>query len=276
MLALSLLAVLGASAAIQADPNAFQVMSFNIRYGTADDGEDRWEVRRSRTIEALKKRRPGFIGFQEALHFQIEELKRGLGGYRSVGKGRDDGDEEGEYSAILYDEGRFQVLGSETFWLSETPTVPGSTSWGNHITRICTWAFFKDTKTGKHFYLFNTHLDHESQPSREKGVALILQKIKTRANPFPVLLTGDFNAGEDNQAVKVAKAAFQDTFRIVHPDAKDVGTFTAFGEKPGADKIDYVFADSGFKVLDAEIVKDKVGGRWISDHLPVVATVVQN
>jgi endonuclease/exonuclease/phosphatase family metal-dependent hydrolase len=256
-------------------PNApFQVMSFNIRFGTANDGLDRWEVRKDRTIQALKKRKPAIIGLQEALSSQVDELCMAMPKYQAVGVGRDDGRREGEFSAILFDSSRFQVLGSDTFWLSETPTVPNSKHWGNTITRICTWAFFRDLGTGKYFYHFNTHLDHQSQPSREKSVELILRRIRERGTSDPVILTGDFNVGEENPVTALVKGdRFQDTFRMLHPEVQDVGTFNGFKETVGKDKIDYVYVDAAFTVDSAEIVKDKVEGRWISDHLPVVATL---
>ncbi len=273
MLALVCATILAATAQT---PDAFQAMSFNIRFGTANDGEDRWELRKPKTLETLKKRKPDIIGLQEALDFQVEEIRKALPNFQSLGVGRDDGKAKGEFSAIVYNASRFRVLRSDTFWLSETPNVPNSKHWGNNITRICTWAYFQDLRTKRHFYFFNTHLDHQSQPSREKSVALILQRIAERSTTDPVLLTGDFNVGEDNPVVATVKAkGFADTFRTLHPDAKNIGTFNGWRPEVGADKIDYVFADNGWTVEKAEIAQDKLQGRWISDHLPVIAWVRQ-
>lgn len=263
------------SSIIVQEPAApLSVMSFNIRYGTANDGDNHWKLRKPATISALQKRRPELIGMQEVLDFQIGELLAGLSGYQSVGVGRDDGRSRGEFSAILFDASRLKVLRSDTFWLSDTPGIVASKGWGNSVVRICTWAFFKDLKTGRYFYLYNLHLDHESQPSREKSVALLLQRIAERGTADPVLISGDFNAGEDNPAIRALKeAGWRDSFRVLHPDAQEVGTFNGFKDAFGKDKIDYLFVDTKTKVLSAEIVKDKVDGRWISDHAPVVATV---
>jgi endonuclease/exonuclease/phosphatase family metal-dependent hydrolase len=251
-----------------------KVMSFNIRYGTANDGPNHWSVRRPRTIAVIQKNLAPLIGLQETLDFQIEELKVAFPGYASLGVGRDDGQAKGEFSAILYDTKRLRPLRSDTFWFSDTPTVPGSRHWGNNVTRICTWAFFHDLKTGRYFYLYNLHLDHESQPSREKAVDLLLKQIKERSTGDPVIVTGDFNVGEANPVIaKMKGAGFSDTFRTLHPDAVDVGTFNAFQEL-GKEKIDYVFADSVWAVKEAEIVKDKIDGRWPSDHTPVVAVLI--
>lgn len=250
------------------------VMTFNIRYGTADDKDNRWEVRKSRTLKALQKRHPAIVGLQEALDFQVDDLRKALKGYQAVGVGRDDGKSAGEYSAILYDASRFRVLRTDTFWLSDTPEIVASKTWGNNITRICTWAYFQDLKTGRYFYHFNTHLDHQSQPSREASAALILEKIKRRGTNDPVVFTGDFNVGEDNPVATVVKGGgFLDTFRVLHPDAQNVGTFNGFRPECGKDKIDYIWVDSRWTVKSAEIVLDKVNGFWISDHVPVIATI---
>lgn len=249
------------------------VMSFNVRYGTAPDGVDRWEVRRSRTLSVLKMHRPELLGLQEALDFQIDGIAK-AGGYLPVGVGRDDGKTKGEFSAILYDPRRLRLLRSDTFWLSPVPESVASKGWGNDITRICTWAYFRDLKTGREFYHFNTHLDHVSQPSRERGIALILSRIAVRDPIDPVIVTGDFNTGEANPVQAQMRAAgFRDTFREVRPNATEVVSFNGWKPEPTGDKIDYVFVEGATKTLDAAILRDKVDGRWPSDHMPVTATV---
>lgn len=261
-------------ASIAMSAPALSVMSFNIRYGTANDGENRWEVRKPRTLQALRAMKPDVIGLQEVLDFQLDELREALPGYAVLGVGRNDGREEGEFSAIAYDTARLRPLRSDTFWLSDTPTVVGSVGWGNGITRVCTWAYFKDLATGKYLYFFNTHLDHESQPAREKGAALILRRIAERGTDDPVIVTGDFNAGEDNAAIAAMKAGgFRDAYRVAYPDAKEVGTFSGWNEALGEDKIDYIFVDYRAKVVAAEIERSKPDGKWISDHVPVTAKI---
>ena len=248
------------------------VMSFNVRYGTADDGSDRWEFRRHRALGLLAARRPDLLGVQEALAFQVEELK-GLG-YGALGAGRDDGASAGEHAAILYDPARLQPLASGTFWLSPTPEDVGSTGWGATLPRICTWATFRDLVTGRAFDHYNTHLDHVSQPARDAGVALILGRLAAREEARPAIVTGDFNAGEDNLVHERMRAAgFRDAFRVMHPDAPGAVTFNGWEPDPKGDKIDYVFVQGATRVLEAEIVRDRFDGRWASDHMPVTATV---
>ena len=261
-----------------------RAMTFNIRYGTASDAEHAWPLRRHLTFRAIRDFAPTVLGVQEALRFQLDEIARELPGFGEIGVGRDDGIEEGEYSGILYDRQRLELLEHGTFWLSDTPTVPGSMSWGNRITRLATWARFRDRAGDDDtFYVFNTHWDHESQPSRERSAALIIERIRARAHPDdPVLLMGDFNAGEDNAAFRAllaSRAAVQgnvalyDTFRAAHPDARQTGTYHAFRGDRSGPKIDAILASPEWETLTAGIVLMNENGLYPSDHFPVTATV---
>ena len=249
------------------------VMSFNIRYGTANDGENRWEARRDQLFALIRAQDPDVIGLQEALHFQIDEILAAVPGYRMVGVGRTDGGHGGEYAAILYRSSRLTVRRTSTFWLSDTPDVVKSNTWGAALERICTWALFDDNR-GTPFYVFNLHLDHVSQPAREKSVALLLERVAARAPSLPVVVTGDFNTGEANPVTQSMLRVFRDSFRVRHPEAKDVGTANQFRfGTTGGDKIDYIFVEPATQVLTSEIVRDAVDGRYPSDHFPVVARI---
>jgi endonuclease/exonuclease/phosphatase family metal-dependent hydrolase len=128
------------------------------------------------------------------------------------------------------------------------------------------------TGYGPAFYLFNVYLDHESQPSREPSAALLLSRIAARAPLAPAIVTGDFNAGEQNPATEAMRAVFLDSFRVLHPADREIGTFNGFrtGQTSG-DKIDYIFVEPGAEVLDAAIVRGALDGRYPSDHFPVTA-----
>jgi endonuclease/exonuclease/phosphatase family metal-dependent hydrolase len=281
--AFSVLALLLVDGLVGAQPvtrEPLQVMSFNIRYGTAKDGDNHWSARREMLFDVIRERDADLIGLQEALAFQIDEIQAAVPGYAVVGVGRDDGGKAGEWSAILFKVGRFRVADAGTFWFSDTPEVPASKSWGNNITRICTWARFID-RDGRGFYHFNLHLDHESQPARERSTALLRQRIDARAfQADPVVVTGDFNVGERNPALTalVSKGTtaspFVDTYRVLHPDDTVVGTFTGFkmGNTAG-EKIDYVLVQPRTEVTSAEIIRASRNDRYPSDHFPVAATI---
>ncbi len=258
------------------------VMSFNIRYGTANDGENHWKQRREFLFDVVREADADVVGLQEALDGQIRELLDELPQYAVVGVGRDDGRTRGEYAAILYRRDRFHVSDAGTFWFSDTPEIVASKSWGNSITRICTWARFVD-RDGRAFWHYNLHLDHQSQPSRERSASLLAERIAGRRNlDEPAIVTGDFNAGETNPAVTRlttprdgAPALYLDAFRVKYPDEREVGTFTGFkfGQTSG-EKIDYVLVPPGTNVQSAGIIRTSRDGRYPSDHFPVVARIV--
>ena len=254
-------------------PEPLTVMSFNIRYGTANDGPDRWELRRDQLFALIKNQNPDVLGLQEALHFQIDEILAALPEYRMVGVGRSDGGQSGEYAAILYRAARLSVRQGSTFWFSDTPEIVKSNTWGAALERICTWALFDDTQ-GTPFYVYNLHLDHISQPAREKSGELLLNRIAQRSPALPVIVTGDFNTGEGNPVTQAIAKVLRDTFRVVHPNTTEVGTANQFkmGMTTG-DKIDYIFVEPATEVLSADILRTSVSGRYPSDHFPVVARI---
>jgi endonuclease/exonuclease/phosphatase family metal-dependent hydrolase len=266
-------------------PAPLSVLTFNIRYNNPGDGENAWPHRKAMAAGVIRERAADVVGLQEALKGQLDDLLAALPGYAAVGVGRDDGKEKGEYSAILYRTERLRVLESGTFWLSETPEVPGSKSWATACTRICTWARFEDRAGGRAFYQFNTHLDHQSQEARVNGAKLIIERIAGRQHPDPVIVTGDFNAGEENAAVRLftarradTRAGFIDTYLAAHPTERAQGTFHAFDGTPGAkgstrEKIDYVLVSPGWTTRSAAIDRTNVDGRYPSDHFPVAAVI---
>lgn len=267
-----------------AGPVPLDVMTFNIRYGTAEDSTNAWPHRRDLLMGVIDSHDPQVLGVQEALRFQLDELGDAFGDYGEVGVGRDDGVEKGEYSAILYDSERLEVLEQGTFWFSSTPETPGSTSWGNRIPRIASWARFRDLAAGGTFYVYNVHWDHESQASRDSSAVLLLEHIAARAATDPVIVTGDFNAGEANSAYRTMLAGASrvegaprviDTFRAVNPSAKNVGTYHGFRGGDDGEKIDAVLVSSEWDVIAASIDRTEEDGRYASDHYPVTARIIR-
>jgi len=280
---------MAASTELSADKPDLLVMTFNIRYGAANDGENSWDKRKDLVFDVLRKHSPDVVGLQEALRSQIDDIRAALPEYAEIGVGRDDGKTKGEYSAILYKKDRLKVTESGTFWLSDMPEACGSITWGNNCTRVCTWGRFIPKSPGKPFYMFNTHLDHISQYSRERSAILLTTRIRDRAQKDPIILTGDFNIGENNLVVKYFKGEQElhiandgqsrnpvplvDTFRALHADASEVGTFHSFKGSRSNAKIDYIFAMPGTQVLQAEILHDNNDNHYPSDHFPVEAAI---
>ena len=256
------------------------VMTFNIRFNTVADSMNAWPYRKDKVASQILFHATHIIGVQEALHEQITDLQQRLPQFKYKGAGRDDGKEKGEYSAIFYDTTRLQALQSKTFWLSETPEVAGSKSWDAAITRIVTWIKFRDKKTKKIFFAFNTHFDHIGKVARRESARILLQKVKEISGGTPAVITGDFNATPDDEPIQV----ITDRSNPLHlVDSKSVslkphygpsGTFNAFKEKERDDQpIDYIFLKGNWKVLKHSTISQTWQGRFASDHFSVLATV---
>ncbi len=262
----------------QSEPSApITTMSFNIRYGLAKDGDNHWDKRKPLVFDVFADHAPEIVGLQEALDFQIDAILEAHPQYDYVGIGREP-DDTGEHTAILFLKDAYEVLQENTFWLSDTPETP-STSWGNQLLRIYTYALLQRRSDGLQFYVYNTHFDHRSEPSRQQSARFLRDRIVNRTHTdAPFVLMGDFNAGEDSVPIKTllgesGDAPMVDTFRVLHPDAVDVGTGTRWIGKVDGNKIDYIFVATDTEVLEAEIVHDNDNGRYPSDHYPVKATI---
>jgi endonuclease/exonuclease/phosphatase family metal-dependent hydrolase len=254
-------------------PGDVTVMSFNIRYGTASDGLNAWPNRQEQLIGLIRRHQPDILGLQEALDFQLREIETQFPEYGRVGVGRDDGQSRGEFSAILFRRSRYEVQEQGTFWFSPTPEVPGSTGWGNNITRICSWARLYDRELGRSFHVYNVHLDHESAPSREKSAGMLAARIAGRGTTDPLIVMGDFNAGEDQVPVQylLQRVPLTDTFRAIHRDETAVATYHAFTGRTEGDRIDHILVSADWSIRDAGIDRSNEAGRYPSDHYPVHA-----
>ena len=255
-------------------PPPLDVMSFNVRYANAEDGDDAWDRRAELVFDVIRRQAPDLVGLQEALPGQMDELRRAFPDYAFLGQGRDGG-ERGEFSALMVLDGRLEVVESGDFWLSPTPDRVGSRGWDAALPRMCTWAVLRDRVSGEAFLAMNTHFDHRGPEARRESARSILERRADHAE-LPVVLLGDLNAGEQSPPLEVLRAGgLRDTFRDAHPEAAQVGTFNGFEGRSDGAKIDYVLVDAGWTTLSAAIVRDHVGGRYPSDHYAVVASLAR-
>jgi endonuclease/exonuclease/phosphatase family metal-dependent hydrolase len=263
-----------------------RVMSFNIRLNTPADSANAWPHRQEMVASMMRFHRADLAGVQEALQDQMDDLTNLLPEFGWMGVARDDGKEAGEYSAIFYLKERFAILEQNTFWLSETPETPGSMGWDAACVRIVTWAKYKDKKTGKAFYHFNTHFDHIGEKARQESAKLLLQKIGETAKGEPAIITGDFNATEDSPVYKILAAGSTGDSIANAPtllrDARDISsqphhgpdwTFHGFETVVDRPRIDYIFVSKNVQVGQHGVLSDRWNGRYPSDHLPVLAEV---
>lgn len=253
------------------------VMTYNLRYASPNPPND-WPTRRPLVREVIQSVAPDIMGTQEGLHAQLLDLASDLPDYDWVGVGRDDGKVKNEFMAVFYRKARLETLSTNHFWLSDTPEVPGSTTWGNSNRRMVTWLKFRDRSTGNEFYLWNTHFDHQIQTAREKSAELVRQRVTALETKLPVILMGDFNAAaEANQAYQILTSDkfFTDAW-LAAPERKGegVGTFNNFkAAVPNGSRIDWILTRGNVAVDRAATLTFTRDGQFPSDHFPVAAWV---
>ena len=262
LLIFSLLPIVGISQDIK-------IMTYNIRYDNPYDGINSWKEgnRKDKVLAIIEKQNPDILGVQEALHHQKEILENKFPDYQSVGVGRDDGKQEGEYAAIFFRKDKFQLLDSGYFWLSQTPDTPSKGWDATCCNRICTWVKLQHKRTI--FYVFNTHFDHEGALAQQQSADLVLQKINSIAQTKKVILMGDFNMTPKNPAIIKLGKHLQNTQLSKANERQEKGTYNDFNADAPLLHIDYIFLKGGIKPIKYEIVNTLIDGLYPSDHFPV-------
>jgi len=291
--------ILAASLSAAASP--VKVMTYNVRYsaGDAKSPDNNWPARREAFAQLVEGEKADVVGFQEVLPDQFSWLRERFPGYEFVGVGRN-ANGGGEASPVAFLKERFSVVTNGTFWLSTTPDKPGSKSWGAAFPRVCTYAILKDKGTGLVFSFANTHTDHKSEEAREKGMLLIIDRMKDFGANAPIVFVGDHNCLEyEKPALSVAKLLKDAIYVSETPPEGSWRTFNFWSYKdeelsikdalarpvrersiPGdmsdAKRIDYIYVSPGTKVLGYRTISSPRPGTKLypSDHFPSVATLV--
>ena len=256
---------------------SLKLMTYNIRLDVEDDGQNNWSNRKAFLTSQIQFYEPDIFGIQEARPHQVLDIASALSAYNYIGIGRD-GVGQGESSNIYYKKERFKVLQNNTFWLSETPDTI-SKGWDAAFNRVCTYALFKDLKTKKIFWVFNTHLDHKGELARTNGIQLILSKIASlNTKKYPVIFMGDFNSKPtENRIVSLKKEMIDAREASEEKPFGPRGTFNGFKHNEAVTEcIDYIFIskNSNFNVKKHVVLSDSKDLKYPSDHLPVLVELI--
>jgi endonuclease/exonuclease/phosphatase family metal-dependent hydrolase len=253
--------------------SAHKVATFNLRMDTSSDGENAWTNRKEMVKGLIRFHDLDIIGTQEGFKHQLEQIIE-LPEYAYVGAGRDDGKDEGEHSAIIYKINKYIVLENGDFWFSETPEVPGKGWDATCCNRICSWAKFQEINTGKEFYVFNSHYDHEGKEARKNSSMMLIEKVQEIAGDYPLFATGDFNATPDSEPIQILmnSEVLLDSYLITKElPYGTIGTFNSFRlDAPMNNRIDYIWVTPNIKVEKYGVLNEMQYGRFPSDHFPVV------
>jgi len=256
---------------------SLKLMTYNIRLDVETDGENKWFHRKDFLTAQIQFYEPDIFGVQEAKPNQVLDIAAALQAYHYVGIGRD-GIGQGESSNIYFKKDRFELVQSNTFWLSETPDSI-SKGWDAAFNRVCTYALFKDLKTKTNFWVFNTHLDHMGELAKTNGIQLIISKIAKLNTPnYSVFFMGDFNSKPTENRIISLKKEMQDSREIaLQKPFGPSGTFNGFKHnEPATELIDYIFISKNnrFKVQKYAILSDSKDLRYPSDHFPVLVELI--
>ena len=258
-----------------------RVMSFNCRVSTLFDLHNTWGLRKGLLVDTIRNFGPDLLGTQECVAAQSDYLREQLDGYGFFGAGRNDGKRKGEMCGVFFKTSKFEKLDAGHFWLSESPSRPGSKGWGAIFPRMVTWVKLRPRDGGATFVWFNTHLDAFSSRARLNGAKLLRQRMGSIAGALPVVVTGDFNAdaGSDPYRTLVGRtgtpARLNDTFQAINPrPRRDDGTRHAFLGGRGGPRIDWILASAtAFRTIEAAIDHTRSGLMFPSDHFPVTAVL---
>jgi endonuclease/exonuclease/phosphatase family metal-dependent hydrolase len=255
-----------------------KVMSFNIRVGLANDGENHWNRRKSFALERIRAFGPDLLGLQECLDTeQAEFVRANLPDYHFLGVHRGGpGGTALEMAPLLFRRSPFRLLDTGCFWLSETPEIPGSMSWGSNYPRTVSWARLSCRLTGSVLTYVNTHFDYE--PTAIEGDARVLRQWLDRIRQdtdTALIVTGDFNADKDSNAYRLltGDGTLIDALRRIQPHGEDEATFHAYGLQEEMAAIDWILVSDHFRVLEARIDRSRQGNLFPSDHYPITAVL---
>ncbi len=248
----------------------FRIMSFNVLcWG---HGHRNYVHRIPLVCQIIKEARPSSFGVQEAHIEWMTALRENLPEYDFVGVGRDDGKEEGEFSAVFYLKDEFTASDSGNFWISETPDVP-SKGWDSACTRIATYVKLTHKESGKAYIHFNTHLDHIGRIAQINGAKMIQEKAASFGG-VPVVCTGDFNVEQGSDCYNTMISANMADARTLAPDSDDCYTFHGFRPEEIQSFIDFVFVDKAtVRPVNFKVINKLIDGEFYSDHHAVYADI---
>ncbi|MEU7484493.1 endonuclease/exonuclease/phosphatase family protein [Streptomyces sp. NPDC042319] len=269
-------AVTARTGAGEAAGRRLRAMTFNLRYAS-DERPHSWAQRRPVMRELLRREAPHLLGTQEGLYGQLQDVAEDLGArYSWLGTGRAGGSRD-EFAATFYDTRRLRPVEYDHFWLSDTPYLIGSATWGNTVIRMVTWVRFRDLAGGGEFYALNTHLDHAHQGSRERSAGLITERLRGMDAALPRVVMGDFNVAAHRNPVyetMLRAGSLVDSWDAAEERSAQYATFHGYRPLvPDGDRVDWLLTSPSVRTLRAEINVFAKGGQYPSDHLPVQAVL---
>lgn len=248
--------------------NLLRLMSFNILTASARHSAHDWERRKELVVETIRGFQPDLLGLQECRQDeQAAYLQMSLPEYAWLGAPRGGESESAlEMAPLLYRREAFELLDAGHFWLSRTPEVSGSLSWGASLPRTLTWAKLKPVQGGRTLLFANTHFDHESARARLESARQVGRFLAKFAGECSLALVGDFNAERNSTPYRHLTTPAGIKARLLKDACPDCpGTFHAFEALDPPLTIDWILVSGDVEVMEVVVLKDSREA-FASDH----------
>ncbi len=235
------------------------IMTMNLRFGLAKDGENSWENRRSLVAEILNRYPADFIGFQEVNHNQARFLERHLPGHNHIGWYNKN--TPWWQSNMIFHHNSWCCMGSRHHFISKTPDLPSKLE-GSKWPRQCVVGWFQNKD--REILAVNTHFDFDEQV-QEKSADLVVDFLNRFPAGLPVVITGDFNSNPGSPAYERFLAnGFKEVFY-----GREMNTFHEFEGRETGLHIDWILYRGDLRVNTRQVILDDFSGKFPSDHYPV-------
>lgn len=250
------------------------LVTCNIRFDNPADGDNDWSHRRNFLRDTLLSHSPDIIATQEGRFHQLQDLNTLLPDYDIIDQHRAWIGER-MYPTFFVKKNRFELMKSEDIWLSETPDIAGSKSFGSAFPRLMTWMKIQPVGSENDLWFVNTHLDHIMEETRLGQIQVLANQVKKFWNQSDSLfIMGDFNTSPSGKVREALLKEFrlQDAWKKFHTH-EETSHHGFSGEQPNGNRIDWIMVDDRVKVNSAELDKSSRAGKFPTDHFPVVTKI---
>lgn len=246
-----------------------KICTANIRFDNPKDIPFDWNGRREAMSSFLNENEFDLIGTQEGLNPQLQDLASLLKNLK-LSESHRRWIADRMYPCIFFNPNKFRVNDSGDIWLSETPTIPASKSFGSAFPRLCTWSKFNN-----HELLFvNLHLDHLQTQTRQEQAKVLVHEISKINDCKHLIMTGDFNEGPLEEVYKIISNGLN--LRDPWRELSIIEQATHHNDgviPPEATRIDWILISKDIKCESIQAYTNSINSVYPSDHFPVFASL---
>ncbi len=251
-----------------------RIMSCNVRTPKKadEDAGDGWQARKAMCMKVIQSKKPDIFCLQECTDEQLGDFRSAWPKFSSFAILPGATAQPGTIGDVIFFSSRYEVVAETAYWLSATPHIPNSVSWDSKYSRFVNWVRLRDKTSGQEFRVINTHFDHKGIEARLHSAEMLTKDAMAYPANYPQVLVGDLNSSPWDEPVRLLlEGGWTDTYTELNGAADPGFTSHAFlgerfenSEKQG--KIDWIFYRGPIKPLLADIIKDRRGERYPSDH----------